>query len=82
MEHPADHYGPSIAKELVECMATGRDPTVPELMDLAQRIWIEGAEDRSAFAWGQMATDTSERISALRTAAAALSDSHDDNRSL
>ncbi len=58
--------------ELIECVATGRDPTVSELFHVAGQIWIDGAPDRSAFAWGQLQPSSSDRASAIRLALAAM----------
>ena len=58
--------------ELIECVATGRDPTVSELFHVAGQIWIDGAPDRSAFAWGQLQPSSNDRASAIRLALAAM----------
>jgi hypothetical protein len=58
---------------LISCVATGRDPTVPELFDLAERMWTESAADRSAFAWGELHPACTDRVVALRSALVAFS---------
>jgi hypothetical protein len=58
--------------ELIDCVATGRDPTVSELFHVAGRIWIDGAPDRSAFAWRQLQPSSDDRASAIRLALAAM----------
>jgi hypothetical protein len=60
---------------LISCVAAGRDPTVPELFDLAERMWTESATDRSAFAWGQLHPASTDRVVALRSALVAFSGS-------
>ena len=64
---------PLVADALVDCIATGRDPTIHDLLALAQRMWMEGAPNRSAFAWNRLASDGGDRLLALRGAHAALS---------
>lgn len=64
---------PLVADALVDCIATGRDPTIHDLFALAQRMWVEGAPNRSAFAWDRLASDGSDRLIAMRWAHAALS---------
>ncbi|RYF07236.1 MAG: hypothetical protein EOO77_26025 [Oxalobacteraceae bacterium] len=54
--------------ELIECVATGRDPTVAELFHVAGRIWIDSAPDRSAFAWEQLQPASDDRTTAIRLA--------------
>ncbi len=58
--------------ELIECVATGRDPTVAELFHLAGKIWVDGASDRSPFAWGQLQPASDDRAAAIRLALAAM----------
>jgi hypothetical protein len=60
------------ASEVVSCVSEGRDPTVHELFAVAERIWVEGADQRSAFGWGSLSTASSERLGALRAAQLAL----------
>lgn len=50
---------PLMPDQLVECIATGREPTVHELFAVAGRMWIDGAAERSAFAWDRLAPDAS-----------------------
>ncbi len=64
---------PLVADQLVDCIATGRDPTVHDLFALARRMWLEGAPNRSAFAWDRLTADGGDRLVALRGAHAALS---------
>lgn len=66
---------PLIPDQLVDCIATGREPTVHELFAVAERMWIDGAAERSAFAWDRLAPDASERLTALRNAQLALTGS-------
>ena len=61
-----------IPDQLVNCIATGREPTVHELFAVAERMWIDGAAERSAFAWDRLAPDASDRLTALRNAQLAL----------
>ena len=58
--------------ELVECVADGRDPTLVELLHVAGQIWIDGAPDRSAFAWAQLQPASDDRAVAIRFALAAM----------
>jgi len=46
-----------------------------ELFRVAQRIWSDGAADRSAFRWGRLAPTDTEKLLALRAAHIALSGS-------
>ena len=64
-------HNPLFAHEVIECVSEGRDPTTPELFRLAERIWRDGAAERSVFAWGQLASSDPERLSSLRAAVAA-----------
>lgn len=63
---------PLFADEVVECIAEGRDPSLEELFTVAQRIWADGAADRSAFAWGKLPAASPDRVEALRAAQLAL----------
>lgn len=54
------------AREAVACMSEGRDPTVRELFVVAQRIWVDGADRRSAFAWGWLPAASPDRLASLR----------------
>lgn len=63
---------PLMPEQLVDCIATGREPTVHELFAVAERMWIDGAAERSAFAWDRLVPDASERLIALRSAQLAL----------
>ena len=68
---------PLIADQLVDCIANDRDPTVQELFALAERMWTEGSAGRSAFAWGCLPPDSTDRLRSLRAAQLALSGSSD-----
>ena len=61
-----------IAGPVVDCIANGRDPTLDELFQVAERIWRDAKGERSAFSWGQLPTDSAERVLSLRAAQAAL----------
>lgn len=63
--------------ELVACIAHAREPTVHELFAVAERVWVESAADRSAFAWGRLPPTDPERVGALRVAQASLCGSGD-----
>lgn len=63
---------PLFANEVVDCVAEGRDPTLQELCVVAQRIWVDGAANRSAFAWATLPTTSPGRVGALRAARLAL----------
>ena len=56
---------------LVDCIATGRDPSVLELEGLAERMWTESAI-RSPFAWNDLSPASLDRVAALRSALSAL----------
>lgn len=65
--------GPAtIAPEVIACIAEGRDPSVDELFRVAGQIWTDMRGSRSAFAWGELTSDSSERLVSLRAAQAAL----------
>ena len=49
---------PLMPDEIIECMGTGRNPTVQELYAVAERIWTDGSAGRSALSWGRKATGT------------------------
>lgn len=57
---------------VIDCVATDRAPTVQELFHVAERIWTEGASDRSAFRWGRLAPTDPARLRSLRAAQMAL----------
>lgn len=61
-----------VSAPLVRCIAEGRDPTIAELFAQAEQIWLEGAANRSAFSWGQLAPASADRIACLRAAQAAM----------
>jgi hypothetical protein len=63
---------PTIAPEVVASIAEGRDPSIDELFRVAYRIWGDLQGPKSAFAWGQLTADSSERLLALKAAQAAL----------
>lgn len=62
-----------IAPEVIECIAEGRSPSIDELHRVADHIWIDIQGDRSAFAWGDLTADSSDRRLTLKAAQAALS---------
>jgi hypothetical protein len=66
-----ESVGP-VAEEVVACMTDGRDPTVTDLLHVAERIWDDIHGTKSAFAWGELHADSSERLLCLRAAQAAL----------
>lgn len=63
---------PLMPDEIVDCMANGRTPTAQELHDVAERIWTDGAANRSAFGWARLDANSIERVSAFRNALTAL----------
>lgn len=63
---------PLMPDQLIDCVATGRIPTAADLDHVAERMWREGAAHRSAFAWGEMSPNATDRILALRSAVMAL----------
>jgi hypothetical protein len=68
----------AVPLELIECVSTGATPTAAQLTTLAARIWRDAAQHRSAFSWGTLVPDASERVFALRLAAVALTGTYDD----
>ncbi len=68
---------PMVSDQLVDCIASGREPTIHELFSQAESMWIDGAAGRSAFSWGQMARGSNERMRALRHAQMALTGTAD-----
>jgi hypothetical protein len=62
----------NIAPEVIDCIAQGRKPSDDELLRVAGRIWREVRGTRSAFSWGQLADDSSDRLLVMRAAKAAL----------
>ncbi|GAY19510.1 MULTISPECIES: hypothetical protein [Sphingomonadaceae] len=73
---------PLFEDAVIDCVATDREPTVQELFHVAQRIWAEGAANRSVFRWDCLPPTDTEKLLALRAAQAALSGSvaHDTPR--
>jgi len=63
---------PLFAEAVIDCVATDRPPTVQELFQVAQRIWTDGAANRSAFRWGCLPSTDPEKLTALRAAQVAL----------
>ena len=63
---------PLMPDEIIECMGTGRDPTVQELYAVAERIWTDGSAGRSALSWGRLALNSGDRLKAIRGAQLAL----------
>jgi hypothetical protein len=61
-----------IAPELIDCIANGRAPRIDELDRMAGHIWADLCPERSAFCWGELSADSSERLVSLRAAHAAL----------
>jgi hypothetical protein len=57
---------------VIDCMASDRAPTIQELIQVAERIWAEGAADRSAFRWGRLAPADPGKLMSLRAAQVAL----------
>ncbi len=57
---------------VIDCVATDREPSVQELFRVAERIWSDGAANRSAFRWGRLASGDTEKLLALRAAQIAL----------
>jgi hypothetical protein len=60
------------APEMIACIAEGREPTIDELFRVADRIGADLRGTRSAFAWGELKGDNSERLLTLRAAMTAL----------
>ena len=57
---------------VIDCVASDRAPTVQELFHVAERIWADGAADRSAFRWGSLAPTDPDKLMSLRAAQLAL----------
>lgn len=57
---------------VIDCVASDRGPTVQELVRVAERIWAEGAADRSAFRWDRLPASDPDKLMSLRAAQAAL----------
>ncbi|WP_029624172.1 hypothetical protein [Sphingomonas sp. PAMC 26617] len=66
---------PLFDNAVIDCVATDRQPSVQELFRVAQRIWSDGAADRSAFRWSCLAPTDTKKLLALRAAQIALSGS-------
>lgn len=62
----------TIAPEMIDCIREGRLPTADEVARVAGRIWADLKGTRSAFSWGELTEDSSERLLAIRAAHAAL----------
>lgn len=61
-----------IAPEVIDCIAEGRPPSVEELFRVADQVWLDIRGAKSAFSWGELTHDSSERLLTLRVAQAAL----------
>jgi hypothetical protein len=61
-----------IAPEIVDCISEGRRANADELFRVAAFIWNDMRSGRSAFGWGELTSDSSERVLSLRAAQAAL----------
>jgi hypothetical protein len=61
-------FSPLMPDALIDCVATGREPSAVELVELADRVWSEAADRRSAFDWDGRPTRTMDRVIALRAA--------------
>jgi hypothetical protein len=64
-----------IAGPVIDCIVSGRDPTVHELFDVAERIWTDMGAMASVLSWSELPMSGAERLAALRAAQAALSGS-------
>lgn len=71
---------PLMPGPVIQCMATGRDPTEQEHLDVAKRIWTDGAVGRSAFGWERLSAGSRDRLLALRNALLALNGDEGDGR--
>jgi len=67
-----EHGRSRIAPEVIDCIAEAREPSVAELCRVAALIWSDIRGTRSAFAWGELAADSSERLLSLKAAHIAL----------
>lgn len=65
-----------IAEAVIKCIASGRDPTVHELFQVAEHFWSD-SEEASIFSWSELPADGLDRLAALRAAKAALCGSDD-----
>jgi hypothetical protein len=63
---------PTVASEIIACIAEAREPTVLELGRVADRIERDMWGYRSAFTWGRSKADRSNRLISVRIALAAL----------
>lgn len=61
-----------IAPEVVACMQQARSPSTEEVARVAEAVWRDMTTGRSAFAWGDLTEDSSERLISMRVAGAAL----------
>lgn len=64
---------PAVPAILIDCIGEARAPTVFELDELAAQIWTDGGADRSAFSWARLEPGSTDRVTALRLAIAAMS---------
>ncbi|MGY2737282.1 hypothetical protein ACVWYO_005015 [Sphingomonas sp. UYP23] len=63
---------PLFDNAVIDCVGSNRAPTVQELFHVAERIWTDGASDRSAIRWGRLAPTDPAKLMSLRAAQAAL----------
>ena len=62
----------TLPSEFIACVSEGREATIRELHAVAERIWADGASERSAFAWGTLSIASPQRLAALQAAHLAL----------
>jgi hypothetical protein len=62
-----------IAGPVIDCIASGRDPTVHELFHVAERFWLDAGELASVMSWSELSPNGKERLASLKAAKAALS---------
>lgn len=61
-------FSPLMLDALVDCVATGREPTVHELAQLADRVWSDASSRKSAFSWSDSSSLKIDRVIAFRAA--------------
>jgi hypothetical protein len=63
---------PLFVDAVIECMGEGRTPIPKEMMIVAQRIWPDGADCRSAFSSNSLSVSSPDYLGSMLAAGLAL----------
>ncbi len=68
-------HSPLFLDEIVVSVGCGHLPTARDRMEVAARIWADGAGERTSGLWHALHLDSAERLLSLRAADLALTGS-------